>query len=61
MEIFSTFIALGNRGLRPFQLVENIMPRTFQQIEVEVSLVRSLSLVSLQGFFEVAWRSQFVP
>jgi len=53
MEFLSTIIALRNRGLRPFQLAENIMPRTFQQIEVEVSLVRSLFLVSLQGFFEV--------
>jgi hypothetical protein len=61
MQLFPTIIALVSRGLRPFQLVENITPRTFQQIEVEVSLVRSLSLVSIQGFFEVTGRNQFMP
>jgi hypothetical protein len=54
MEFFATFVALGNRGLRSFKLTENIRPRTFQQIEVEVSLVWSLFPVPLQGFFEVA-------
>lgn len=54
MEFLAAFIALGNRGMRPFQLVDNIMPRTVEEIEVEVSLVRSLSLELLQGFFEVA-------
>jgi hypothetical protein len=54
MEFLSTFIALGNCGLRPFQLGENIMPRTVEEIEVKVSLVRGLALELLQGFFEVA-------
>jgi hypothetical protein len=58
MQFFPTIFTLVNRRLRPFQLVENVTPRTFQQIEVEVGLVRSLSLVSVQGFFEVAERNQ---
>jgi hypothetical protein len=61
MGFISTIIGLISRGLRLFKLVENITPRTFQQIEVEVNLVRSLSLVLLQGFFEVAGGNQFVP
>jgi hypothetical protein len=54
MEFLSVIIARGNRSLRPFQLAEDVIPRTLQQIEVEVGLVQSLALVSLQGVFEVA-------
>ena len=54
MEFLPILIALRDRSLRPFQLAENIIPRTFQQIKLEINLFRSLALESLQRFFEVA-------
>ena len=56
MGFLSMGFAFGSGGLRLLQLAENIIPRTFQQVEIEV--MRSRSLESLQSFFQVARRGE---
>lgn len=60
VEFLSTVLALGNCIFCSVELDENIIPRTIQQIEIELPSFRRLPLVLLQGLFEVAFCSQFV-
>ena len=52
MEFLSAGFAFGHSVLRLLQLAENIIPPTFKQIEIEVGLMGSRSLKSLQSFFQ---------
>jgi len=52
MEFLFAGFAFGSGGLRLVQLAENIIPRAPKQIEIEVELMRSRSLESLQSFFQ---------